>query len=50
MAAVLDAAPGAFVSHSTAAALWRLPGFPADIVHESAARSQRAQDVSGRAF
>ncbi|HET9442461.1 MAG TPA: hypothetical protein VFO65_04000 [Acidimicrobiales bacterium] len=28
MAAVLAAAPGAVVSHTTAARLWDLPGFP----------------------
>lgn len=33
MVAVLDAGAGAVVSHETAAALWRLPGFAAGAVH-----------------
>ena len=35
MAAVLDAGPGAAISHEAAAALWRLPGFPAGELHVS---------------
>jgi very-short-patch-repair endonuclease len=37
MAAAIDAGPGAVISHETAAALWRLPGFPAGAVHVTAA-------------
>ncbi|MGI8983850.1 MAG: endonuclease domain-containing protein [Acidimicrobiales bacterium] len=37
MAAALDAGAGAAVSHESAAALWRLPGFPAGAVHVSRA-------------
>lgn len=32
LAAVLDAGPGSTASHRTAAALWRLPGFPQDLI------------------
>ena len=35
MAAVLDAGPGAVASHTSAAALWRLPGFLVTPVHVS---------------
>lgn len=35
MAATLDAGPGAAVSHESAAALWRIPGFPAGALHVS---------------
>ena len=35
MAATLDAGAGAAVSHESAAALWRLPGFPARELHVS---------------
>ena len=35
MAAVLDAGPGAAISHQAAAALWRLPGFSAGELHVS---------------
>ncbi len=37
MAAALDAGPGAAVSHETAAALWRLPGFLPGPLHVSRA-------------
>lgn len=33
MAAAIDTGGGAVISHETAAALWRLPGFPAGVVH-----------------
>jgi very-short-patch-repair endonuclease len=33
MAAVLDASPGAVVSHLTAAAMWGAPGFRTDLIH-----------------
>ncbi len=35
MAAALDAGAGAAVSHQSAAALWRLPGFPTGAMHLS---------------
>lgn len=40
MAAVLDGAPGAVVSHTSAAALWQLPGFPKDEIHVSRLRGR----------
>ncbi len=39
MTAVLDAGPGAVLSHETAAALWELPGFDIRDVHVSRPRS-----------
>lgn len=39
MAAVLDAGPGAVLSHGTAAALWRLPGFDIRDIHVSRPRT-----------
>ncbi|HEX6310704.1 MAG TPA: hypothetical protein VF152_03685, partial [Acidimicrobiia bacterium] len=39
MAAVLDAGPGAVLSHETAAAVWGLPGFDIRDVHVSRPRS-----------
>lgn len=46
MAAVLDAAPAAAVSHLAAAALWRLPGFPPDEVHVSRLRGRSSRSTS----
>ena len=40
MAAVLDAGPGAAVSHQTAAAMWGLPGFARTPVHVTAIRTR----------
>ena len=42
MAATLDAGPGAAISHESAAALWRLPGFPAGALHVSQAVGRSA--------
>lgn len=42
MAATLDAGPGAAVSHESAAALLRLPGFPAGALHVSRAVGRSA--------
>lgn len=44
MAAVVSAGPGAVASHLTAAALWRLPGFPLGPLHVSVPyRTDRAR-------
>lgn len=42
MAATLDVGFGAVISHESAAALWRLPGFPADALHVSRAVGRSA--------
>lgn len=42
MAATLDAGPGAAVSHESAAALWRLPGFSPGALHVSRAVGRSA--------
>ena len=42
MIAVLDAGPGAAVSHRAAAALWRLPGFAFDAAEVSLRRASPA--------
>ena len=42
MAATLDLGAGAAVSHESAAALWRLPGFPTGAVHVSRATGRSA--------
>ena len=43
MAAVLDGGPGTFVGRRSAAALWRLPGYPLGVVETT-----RQKGVSGR--
>lgn len=46
MIAVLDAGPGALVSHVTAAYLWELPGFRSSRVHVSRLRGRSGRDVA----
>lgn len=46
MIAVLDAGPGALVSHVTAAALWDLPGFGPSQVHVSRLRGRSGRDAA----
>ncbi|HET7488215.1 MAG TPA: DUF559 domain-containing protein [Acidimicrobiales bacterium] len=47
MIAVLDAGPGAVVSHTSAAGLWRFPGFSAGTVEISRPRSRSTCGVAG---
>ena len=46
MVAVLDAAPGAVVSHGSAALLWRLPGVGSDLVEVSRERGRSGTGTS----
>ena len=47
MIAVLDAEPGAVVSHRSAAALWRLPGFSVGVVEVSRQRGRSGNAAHG---
>jgi very-short-patch-repair endonuclease len=50
MAATLDAGAGAVVSHHSAAALWRLPGFPSGPMHLSRQFGRSALATVHRAY